>query len=331
VRERYEPRDSPLFTRGELDQPGEVVPRGLVHLTGETHPSTIAKGSGRLELAQWLASRDNPLTARVMVNRVWLHLFGRGLVATPDNFGAAGHSPDHPELLDSLAVTFMDHGWSVKELIRQIVLSRAYQLASSHDPKNFEADPDNTLVWRMSKKRLEAEAIRDAVLSASGRLILEPPVGSAVAQAGEGLAGPNRRFNQDGQDMHRAVYLAVVRDQVPDSLALFDFADPSLVTGDRSSTSGPSQALYLMNNPFIIQSAEAAGDRLRASGQSDETRVNAAYLRFLSRKPTAAEVPRARDFLARFPDPKAGGNRERAAWTAFCQALYASAEFRYLD
>ena len=133
-----------------------------------------------------------------MVNRVWLHLFGRGLVATPDNFGAAGQPPSHPELLDSLAVTFMDQGWSVKELIRQIVLSRAYQLASSHDARNFEADPDNTLVWRMSKKRLEAEAIRDAVLCASGRLIVEPPVGSAVAQAGEGLAGPNRRFNQDG-------------------------------------------------------------------------------------------------------------------------------------
>ena len=240
--------------------------------TSQKRPAQIAKGSGRLELAQWLASRDNPLTARVMVNRVWLHLFGRGLVATPDNFGAAGQPPDHPELLDTLAVSFMDHNWSVKELIRQIVLSRAYQLASSHDAKNFEVDPDNTLVWRMSKKRLEAEAIRDAVLSASGRLILEPPVGSAVAQAGEGIAGPNRRFNQDGQDLHRAVYLPVVRDQVPDSLSLFDFADPSLVTGDRASTSGPSQALYLMNNPFIIRQAEAAADRLRASAQGDEAR-----------------------------------------------------------
>jgi cytochrome c553 len=331
IQERFEPQNSPLYIRGELESPAEIVPRGLVHLTAVTHPATISKGSGRLELAQWLASRDNPLTARVIVNRVWQHLFGRGLVATPDNFGAAGQLPDHPELLDSLAVTFMDHGWSVKELIRQILLSRAYQLASSHDAKNFEADPDNTLVWRMSKKRLEAEAIRDAVLSASGRLILEPPVGSAVAQAGEGLAGPNRRFNQDGQDMHRAVYLAVVRDQVPDSLALFDFADPSLVTGDRASTSGPSQALYMMNNPFIIRNAEAAADRLRASGQSDETRINTAYLRFLSRTPTTAESSRAREFLARFPEPKAGVGRDRAAWTAFCQALYATAEFRYLD
>jgi hypothetical protein len=212
--------DSPLYIRGELEQAAEIVPRGLVHLAGEKRAAPITRGSGRLELAQWLASRQNPLTARVMVNRVWLHLFGRGLVATPDNFGASGQPPSHPELLDALAVTFMDNGWSLKQLIRQIVSSRAYQLASSHDSSNFEADPDNILVWRMGKKRLEAEAIRDAVLFASGRLIVEPPVGSAAALAGEGRAGPNRRFNQDAQDMHRAVYLPVVRDQVADSLAL---------------------------------------------------------------------------------------------------------------
>ena len=131
--------------------------------------------------------------------------------------------------------------------------------------------------------------------------------------------------------MHRAVYLPVVRDQLPESLALFDFADPSLVTGERATTSGPSQALYLMNSPFVIRQAEAAADRLRAVGAKRRSPGQAAYLRFLSRNPTAAETARARDFLARFPEPKAGGDRERAAWTAFCQALYASAEFRYLD
>ncbi len=330
VRERFEPLDSPLFIRGELESPGESVPRGLIQLASATRPATSTKGSGRLELAQWIGSRQNPLTARVMANRVWLHLFGRGLVATPNNFGAVGQAPDHPELLDALAVKFMDQGWSVKTLIRSIVLSRAYQLSSRHDARNYEADPDNTLVWRMSKKRLEAEAIRDAMLSASGRLILEPPVGSAVAKAGEGVAGPNRRFNQDVQNLHRAVYLPVVRDQVSDSLAIFDFADPTLVTGERSSTSGPSQALYLMNNPFVERQAEAAALRLRAAG-SNEKLVKAAYLRFLARSPSAAETARACDFLAHFPAPKDGTDRERAAWTAFCQALYSSAEFRFLD
>ena len=298
VRERFEPIDSPLLARGELESPGESVPRGLIELAGSKISAAVVNGSGRLELAQWVASRQNPLTARVMANRVWLHLFGRGLVATPDDFGAAGQAPDHPELLDTLAVSFMDHGWSVKQLIRQIVLSRAYQLASTHDARNFEADPDDVLVWRMSKKRLEAEAVRDAVLCASGELIVEPPVGSAVALAGEGVVGPNRRFNQDGQNLHRAVYLPVVRDQVPESLAIFDFPDPSLVTGQRARTSGPSQALYLMNNPFVIRQAEAAGQRVRSSCNDAAGRVKTAYVRFLSRYPTATETAQAREFLA---------------------------------
>ena len=198
----------------------------------------------------------------------------------------------------------MDDGWSIKRLIRQIVLSRAYQLDSTHDPRNFEADPDNALVWRMSKHRLEAEAIRDALLFVGGRLIVEPPVGSAVAQAGEGLAGPIRRFNLDASDTHRSVYLPVVRDQVLESLALFDFADPSLVTGERATTTGPAQALYFMNSPFVIRQAEAAADRLRARRQSDDSPRSRPRICDSSRRPpTAAERARAlaflRDFAAR--------------------------------
>ena len=328
VVDRPEPVDSPLYARGELDHPGEAVPRGLVRVLSAGSPPSVGRGSGRRELAEWLASRENSLTARVMVNRVWLHLFGRGLVATPDNFGSAGQPASHPELLDTLAVSFMDHGWSVKGLIRRIVTSRAYQLASTHDPKDFEVDPDNALAWRMSPRRLEAEPIRDAMLAISGRLMLEPPVGSAVAQAGEGPVGPFRGFNQDGQDMHRAVYLPVVRDLLPESLSLFDFADPSLATGERASTSGPTQALYLMNSPFVIRQAEAAAARLMVGEEDDDARIQLAYLRFLARRPTSAEVDRARTFLAGFApeDPT-----RKPAWTAFCQALFAGAEFRYLD
>ena len=212
ARERFEPQNSPLYVRGELDHPGESVPRGFVQVLGREKPSAITKGSGRRELAARLTARDNPLTARVMVNRIWLHLFGRGLVPTPDNFGAAGQTPSHPELLDALAVSFMDEGWSVKKLIRRVVLSRAYQLGSTHDAHNFEVDPDNTLIWRMSPRRLEAEerrrrrGIGDRQRQARP---LEPPVaGRGRARPAKAPACPGGGFNDDGQDMHRAVYLA---------------------------------------------------------------------------------------------------------------------------
>ncbi len=329
VQERFEPINSPLYQRGELEHPSDIVPRGIVPVTAPTAPS-VSHGSGRLELAEWLASSENPLPARVMVNRVWLHLFGRGLVASPDNFGAAGQSPSHPELLDTLALSLRDHNGSIKSLIRQIVLSRTYQLASTHDDRNQEIDPDNTLVWRMSPKRLEAEALRDAVLAVSGRLIIEPRIGSAVATAGEGLAGPFRNFGDDNGDQHRAVYLTLVRDQLPESLTLFDFGDPSVVTDERATTNGPSQSLYLMNNTFIIRLSEVAARQLLKI-DDDQARIKAAYLRFLAREPTPAERTRAAEFLNTFHDGGDTSDRLKSAWTAFCQALFGSAEFRYLD
>ena len=333
--ERFEPIDSPVYIRGELEHPGDPAHRGLIQVLCATTPPQITHGSGRRELAAWLAAPANPLTARVMVNRVWLHLFGRGLVATPDDFGAAGEPPSHPELLDTLAVSFMDQGWSTKSLIRQVVLSRAYQLSSTHDPRNFEADPDNTLLWRMSPRRLEAEAVRDSILAASGELDLRPPVGSAVALAGEGRAAPRQRFDRDAANRHRAAYLPVVRDQLPESLALFDFADPSIVTGERSTTSGPAQALYLLNSPFVIDQAATAARRLLRLDGDDTHRIQQAYLTFLGRPPTAAERDRAREFLASFAagtgEEASSKDRVADAWAAFCQILFAGAEFRYLN
>ncbi|MDR3632506.1 MAG: DUF1549 domain-containing protein [Isosphaeraceae bacterium] len=331
VRERDETIDSPLYVRGELDQPGAVVPRALFRVICEEGTAPIAEGSGRRELADRLASLSNPLTARVMVNRVWLHLFGRGLVPTPDNFGAAGARPSHPELLDTLAVDFMNDGWSTKRLIRRIVLSRAYGLDSAHDPRNFEADPDNALVWRMSKRRLDAEAVRDALLFVGGRLAIEPPIGSAVARVGEGLAFFVRVEGLDASDPHRSVYLPVVRDQVLESLALFDFADPSLVTGERATTTGPAQALYFLNGPLVIRQAEALADRVRASEADQSHRVDWAYRIALSRGPTAAERDRALTFLREFAARVEGTDPARGAWAAFCQTLLAGAEFRYRD
>lgn len=258
-------------------------------------------------------------------------MFGRGLVPTPDNFGAAGRPPSHPELLDTLAGDFMADGWSVKRLIRRIVLSRAYGLDSAHDPRNFEADPDNALVWRMSKRRLEAEAVRDALLFVGGRLALEPPVGSAVARTGEGLTFFLRLNGLDAADTHRSVYLPVVRDQVHESLALFDFADPSLVTGERATTTGPAQALYFLNCPFVARQAEALGERVRAAEGGDAGAIDRAYRLALARPPTAAERERALAFIRAFAARTGVRDRAREAWSAFRQALFAAAEFRYLD
>jgi hypothetical protein len=335
VKESAGPADLPIYLRGDIDKPGERVPRGLVPALGPTRlPAIKPQSSGRLELAASLTSPENPLTARVMVNRMWHHLFGRGIVPTVDNFGATGERPTHPELLDHLALRFVEQGWSVKKMIREIVLSRAYQLSAAHDTKNYAADPDNTLVWRMSKRRLDAEALRDAMLAVSGQIDLTPPQGSTLPQGrnnyvGRGLSASAFAFNSP----KRSVYLPVVRDLVPDSLELFDFAEPSLVVGNRDTTTVPSQALYLMNNPFVLRQAEAAAARvLGAKAATDAGRINLAYRLAFARPPSAGEWKDAEAFLKEFTTALGAGKTDpQAAWTAFCQALFAAAEFRYLN
>ena len=324
VREGSRPADSKVFNRGELDQPGETVKRGFPQVLTAKQPF-ITHGSGRKELADWIASKDNPLTARVMVNRVWLHLIGHGLVATPDNFGSAGQTPSHPALLDYLAGSFVQDGWSVKKLIRSIVLSRAYQLSSQFNDKNYETDPDNVLVWRMPKRRLEAEALRDAMLVISGRLNLTAPTGDSVAKAGEGNVGFRFRGagNGSGADTHRTVYQPIVRDLVPEVLTLFDFPDPSLIIGERPTTTIPAQSLYLMNNPSVIKDAETLADKLLASSDAEKDKLTRAYELCYSRPPTAGELENAQKFIADYGQKKT----KRATWAALCQALFASAEF----
>jgi hypothetical protein len=334
VRERFRTVDSPIYTRGESDKPGETVKRGMLQVVSKEQPK-ITKGSGRLELAKWLTSESNPLTARVYVNRVWLHLFGRGIVSTPDNFGSSGQAPSNQTLLDHLAVTFMKEGWSTKKLIKQIMLSHAYRLSTGFDTKNHNLDPDNELIWRMTPRRLDAEAIRDGMLFVSGDLNATAPVASPIGRAGE---GPSARpqlgstFRMDANDPHRAVYLPVVRDNLIEAMNLFDAADPSLVTGERNNTTVPAQALYLMNNPFVIKQSESAAKKLLAEATTDSERIRAAYRSFFSRSPTEKEMKRAEAFIQEYPQTLSargffGATPKVATWTAFCQALFASAEF----
>jgi hypothetical protein len=330
--------DAPLLDRGEVGKPGDLVPRGFPQVIELENGPQIPQGSsGRLELAQWLTHPDHPLTARVMVNRVWQHLLGAGIVETVDNFGTTGSPPSHPELLDHLAVQFMDDGWSIQHLVRRIVLTRTYRQASTFRIDAFQLDPENRLLWRASKRRLEAEAIRDAMLAVSGELDLARPeaslVGRVILDKPISLIGLDERLPPDLDGaVHRSVYLPVIRDRLPDVLELFDFAEPSLVTGDRETTNVPIQALYLMNSPFVLERSAALADRLLREAAGPTQHVQLAFHLCLNRTPDEYEEQRALECLESATIPAGdGGEPEREALISFCQALLSTAEFRNLD
>jgi hypothetical protein len=325
--------DARLFERGDVSQPRSAVPRRFPEVFAKAGDVALpAKQSGRLELARWLTSPEHPLTSRVIVNRVWSYLFGAGLVRTVDNFGSTGEAPSHPELLDHLALRFAGEGWSIKKLVREFVMSRTYRQASTFHEQAFLRDPDNRLLWRAAKRRLPAEAIRDAMLAAAGTLDAARPEGSLVGRViGDrpiSLIGLDKKIPPDLDDSnHRSLYLPVLRDRLPDALDLFDFAEPSLVTGQRETTNVPVQALYLMNSPFVQKQAAALAARLDKETQSDSERIERAFLLCFSRPPGPAEVERCLRFL----DNTGPAAAERRTLASFCQALLATAEFRNLD
>ena len=317
--------DSQLYDRGELAHPVKAVARGFPQVL-EIKAAAPKEQSGRLELAQWLTSRDNPLTARVMVNRVWRHLFGAGLVRTVDNFGFSGARPSHPELLDYLAIRFMDGGWSVKKLIKEIVMSETYRQASGGQrAKSAQADPENRLLSHANKRRLDAEVIRDSMLAVSGLLNESRRPGSLVAELdgqSVSLMGFNAKLPSDlDGSHHRSVYLPVIRDHLPDVLEQFDGANPNLVTGDRDVTNVPLQGLYLLNGPFVQEMAAALAKRI----QSAPNQIELAFQLCFNRKPDAQETILAEKFL------RTASADESKLLAAFCQSLLASAEFRFAD
>jgi hypothetical protein len=337
VRDSLMPEDCRINIRGEVNDLGDTVSRGFVKvLTLPNSPDVNAKQSGRLQLAAWMSSRENPLTARVMANRVWYHLFGRGIVPTIDNFGALGEPPTNQPLLDYLAVRLMDGGWSVKSLIKEVMLSHAYQLSSEHSDANYGVDPDNALVWRMNRRRLDAEAIRDSVLYVAGSLDLKRPLGSPT-QSIEGEIGRRARTDALLQEVtYRSAYLPIVRGMVPEFLSLFDVADPELVTGQRDVTTIAPQALYMMNSPVVLQQAEKTAGNLLADSRlaDDAARVDHAFCLLLGRPPEKQQRESVLSFLksyaAALPSDMKPDQRRVEAWTNVCQTLMASAEFRYI-
>lgn len=337
MQDRDVPVNANILIRGEVDSPAQQVPRGFPQVLNHKTYRIHNERSGRLELAQWLTSKQNPLTARVLVNRVWDKLFGRGLVSTTNNFGTTGMAPSHPELLDHLAVQFMDDGWSVKSLIRRLVLTRTYQASSDFDTANYAHDPDNKLLWRATPRRLDAEAIRDAMLTVTGQLNTTRPTGSRVNDAGDVELGrkssPNLMIDLPPV---RSVYLPAVRNGMPDLIQLFDGADPDIVTGHRDVSNAAGQALYLMNNPFVLDQADAFAKQLQQESGGVTDQVRLAFLKAFGRPPTDTEIQNTARFYKRFVPAamKESGNRQQAEWmflTSVCQGLLSSAEFRFLN
>lgn len=334
--------DEQLLIRGNSRTPGQPEPRRFLEAVDPAKTAYGAASSGRLTLAQQIASADNPLTSRVIVNRLWHHVYGRGLVATVDNLGVLGEKPTHPELLDYLAREFTRDGWSIKRMLRTMVLSSTFQM-SSREPDDAalarrvnELDPQNLLWRRANIRRLEGEAIRDAVLAVSGRLDPKPfgpsvPVHLTPFMQGRGRPGQSGPLDGDGR---RSVYIAIRRNFLPPMMLAFDMPIPFSTVGRRNVSNVPAQALILMNDPFVGQQAEVWARRLLAeSGLSAEQRIERGYQQAFARPPTAAELRSAQEFLAaqaaELGLPPAAAHGDLRCWTDLCHVLFNVKEFVY--
>lgn len=329
------PADVHVRIAGEHSKRGAIVPRGFLStISFEGAPATIDRQqSGRLQLAEWIVHSNNPLTARVAVNRVWYHLFGRGLVGSLDNFGIAGETPTHPELLDHLAYRFVhDFEWSQKKLIRYLITSRVYQLSSSEadlTENHRDIDPAASLYWRMSPRRLEAEAIRDSMLAVSGKLDLKRPVGSPVTKF-EYYADIRHEDRIKAIEMlsgnHRTIYVPTLRGHRHKLYELFNYPDDEAVNSARTNGSVPTQALFLMNNPMIMDYADGLVERLDSEKQATPAaRINCLYQLCFGRSPSPAE--QAEDIA--FLKIQTAQSDEHQAWSRLAQSILVSGEFLY--
>jgi cytochrome c553 len=307
-----------VLLRGKAENPGPEVPRQFLEVLSSDKREPFKDGSGRLELARAIASRDNPLTARVMLNRIWLHHFGEGIVRTPSDFGARGEAPTHPELLDWLASQFMDDGWSIKKMHRLMLLSNTYQQSSDDDAAKRAADPENRLLSRMNRLRLEYEPLRDSLLAAGGDL--DPRMGGK----GDDMTNPRPPFSH-----RRTIYGFIDRQNLPGVMRTFDFASPDATVGMRHATTTPPQALFLMNNTFVVEQAKAFAARPDVAGQSDAARIDRMYRIAFGRPAEPDEVTLGLTFLKQASD-NAAGNR-LSPWEQYGQVLLEANEFAFVD
>ena len=305
------PKDLHVFLRGNTETKGDLVKRRFLKVLARNEPKSFTQGSGRLELAEAIADRDNPLTARVIVNRVWSLFFGRGLVVTPSNFGQLGSLPSHSKLLDDLAVRFMENNWSIKWLVRELVLSSTYQQSSQVISKNELIDPANMYLWRMNRRRLSVEQWRDSILAASNSL---------DQRGGESLE------LTDLKNIHRTVYGRVSRKKLNDILMQFDYPDPNVHSAKRSETTTALQKLFMINSNFMVEQAKRLAKRITLdSTMTDLANIQRTYAILYNREPTHEEVNLARSFL-RLP---VEGKLTR--WEQYSHALLAASEMMFID
>jgi hypothetical protein len=345
--DRPQPKNSHVFIRGNPNRLGEEVPRQFLAIVAGEQRKPFARGSGRLELARAIASRDNPLTARVMVNRVWLHHFGAGLVTTADDFGLRSAPPSHPELLDYLAWQFMQDGWSLKKLHRVLMFSSVYQQQSDDNHRYEKIDPDNRLLAKANRRRLDLESMRDTLLFVSGKL--DPTLGGRpVALLNLRPMNAKGSFGSSGQKLfsnRRTVYGLTDRNDLLSLFRIFDFANPDLSTAQRDSTTVPQQALFFFNSPFVMQQACSLAARADFQLFSEtEQRVQYVYQQVLQRDPTAGEIELALRFLAAeesaassLAEPAAndagtrGEVRPLRPWERFVHVVLMSDEMVFID
>ena len=309
--DNQKPHNAQIFRRGNPRSRGATVPRQFLGLLSRGERKPFTNGSGRLELARAIADPQNPLTARVMVNRVWQRLFGSGLVSTPSDFGTSAEPPTHPKLLDYLAAGFVQSDWSLKHLIRSVVISSTYQQGEGVQPEFARRDPENRLLWQMNRKRLDFEAMRDAVLYVSGSL--------EFRQGGRSVPIVNKP-----DATRRTVYSFVDRQNLPNLFRTFDFAGPDTTCSQRFTTTVPQQALYLLNSPFIEKQAKRLGVRSAARSIDDETRIRVMYRLTYQREPSPGELGLASRFVEEF-EPST------AAWERLGQSLLVSNEMMFVD
>lgn len=333
------PADERIRIAGQFDKPGDVVPRGFLQVLGESDIAIPSSQSGRLELSRWLTDVDQGagrLTARVLANRIWHHLMGRGIVRTVDNFGRTGEAPSHPELLDHLARKLIDSGWSLKSLVREIVLSRTFAMSSRHDPTGYDKDPENILLWRAHRRRLDPESLRDGMLAAAGTL--DPtPMDSTVWYLGDQATAVGANTNRRRTDFScRSVYLPVIRNDLPEVFDVFDFTDPQMTTGLRRQTIVPTQGLFALNDVSVMDAATATARRLLTTygPENPDRRVDGMYELIVNGRPDPAERSEMLAFVAdvrqRFAD-QPDGEADLRAWAMSCQILFASSRFQILE